>query len=82
MPYITAEDRQRLRTARSETVGELTYELTEVCTGYLEDRPQSFTWYAEVVAALEAAKLEFYRRVLAPYEDTKIDENGDVYNVD
>lgn len=31
------------------------------------------------IGALEAAKLEFYRRVVAPYEDKKIFDNGDVY---
>ena len=29
--------------------------------------------------ALESAKLEFYRRVVAPYEDEKMNLNGDVY---
>lgn len=29
--------------------------------------------------AIEAAKLEFYRRVVAPYEDQKLLDNGDVY---
>jgi hypothetical protein len=33
----------------------------------------------DVLGALEGAKLEFYRRIAAPYEDTKIQENGDVY---
>lgn len=32
-----------------------------------------------VLAALEAAKLEFYRRQVAPYEDKKIESNGDVF---
>jgi hypothetical protein len=39
--------------------------------------------YAEsinaVIGALECAKLEFYRRVAAPYEDHKQYVNGDVY---
>jgi hypothetical protein len=30
------------------------------------------------VGVLECCKLEFYRRVAAPYEDTKIQQNGDV----
>ena len=29
--------------------------------------------------ALRCAQMEFYRRVAAPYEDKKIQENGDVY---
>ena len=31
------------------------------------------------IGALECAKLELYRRVIAPYEDKKIKENGDVF---
>ncbi len=32
----------------------------------------------EIVGILECAKMEFYRRMTAPYEDKKIKENGDV----
>jgi len=35
---------------------------------------------ATVTGVLECAKLELYRRIAAPYEDTKIEENGDVYS--
>ena len=34
--------------------------------------------YAAFIGELEAAKLEIYRRQIAPYEDKKIKENGDV----
>ena len=30
------------------------------------------------IGILESCKLEFYRRMAAPYEDKKIEENGDV----
>lgn len=33
----------------------------------------------DALGALECCKLEFYRRVAAPYEDSKIISNGDVY---
>lgn len=33
---------------------------------------------SNALAAVECAKLEFYRRILAPYEDKKIGENGDI----
>jgi hypothetical protein len=33
----------------------------------------------DVVGALEGAKAEFQRIVVAPYEDKKMAENGDVY---
>lgn len=34
---------------------------------------------ADVLGTLECVKLEFYRRVVAPYEDKKCAENGDAY---
>lgn len=34
--------------------------------------------YQSFIGELEAAKLEIYRRQVAPYEDKKIEENGDV----
>lgn len=33
-----------------------------------------------MVGALECAKLELYRRIAIPYEEQKIQENGDVYD--
>lgn len=59
--------------------GELNYMLTKVCLSYLEHAPLSYQQYNDVVGALEACKLEFYRRAVAPYEDKKIQENGDVF---
>lgn len=35
-----------------------------------------------LVGCIGCAKAEFYRRVVAPYEDKNIEENGDVYEVD
>lgn len=34
--------------------------------------------YAAFIGELEAAKLEIYRRQVAPYEDIKITQHGDV----
>lgn len=34
--------------------------------------------YRNFIGELEAAKLEIYRRQIVPYEDKKIEENGDV----
>jgi hypothetical protein len=33
----------------------------------------------DVMGALTGANMEFYRRFVADYEDTKIRDNGDVY---
>lgn len=38
----------------------------------------SYEDYSNFIAELECAKLEIYRQQVAPYEDEKIKENGDV----
>lgn len=35
---------------------------------------------ADVLGTIECVKLEFYRRVVAPYEDQKCEQNGDAYH--
>ena len=44
----------------------------------IKDKGESYSNYAECIAALECAKIELYRRKIAPYEDKKIEENGDI----
>lgn len=38
----------------------------------------SYSLLNKLTGAVECCKLEFYRRVVAPYEDEKIQENGDI----
>lgn len=59
--------------------GELNYEITLKIKKYIEGHGLSYSTINDIIGALEGAKLEFYRRVAAPYEDKKIVENGDVY---
>jgi hypothetical protein len=61
------------------TPGELNYELTRAVDSYVVRRGLGYSAINDVVGALESAKLEFYRRVAAPYEDKKAKENSDVY---
>lgn len=85
MPYIKQVDRIRLDDEglgqSAAAAGELNYEFTKLIKKYLADNGLNYAKINDVVGALEGAKLEFYRRVVAPYEDQKIVENGDVYNV-
>lgn len=86
MPYILQSDRKRLDPTiqklaelinPEQRAGELNYIITKLLllnTG--EGRYKDFN---ELIGALESAKLEFYRRKVAPYEDTKIGQQGDVY---
>jgi hypothetical protein len=82
MPYIKQERRALLIPAADiapKTAGELNFQFTQLALAYLRVRGLSYQTINDIVGALEGAKLEFYRRVAAPYEDTKIKENGDVY---
>ena len=78
MPYIKQELREAIRAGgKAESPGELNYALTLLCLDYLGDAPK-YQSFNDVIGALECCKLELYRRRVAPYEDVKISENGDV----
>jgi hypothetical protein len=80
MPYIKHDARVRLaNTIAPADTGELNYILTGVVNEYFYRKGHHYKTINDILGALEGAKLEFYRRVVAPYEDTKIKENGDVY---
>lgn len=83
MPYIAEHLRESLEPLANRTTrhpGELNFQLTKVCLQYLKDRGGTdYQGINDIVGALECAKQEFYRRLAAPYEDTKIATNGDVY---
>lgn len=87
MPYITPENRPKftagldLLKAELRKSGYEAGELNYVISCLLYDAFAATPRYAEankLVGVMEAAKLEFYRRKVAPYEDSKIIENGDV----
>ena len=59
------------------TPGEFNYVVTKLAQMYMG--PKSYEALERVIGGLESVKLEFYRRAAAPYEDQKIEENGDVY---
>jgi hypothetical protein len=82
MPYIKQELRDHLSAwpgYQPSDAGELNYILTTIIKNYFRDRGGRYQQINDVLGALEGAKMEFYRRIVAPYEDTKIAENGDVY---
>ena len=81
MPYIKEEDRGLVEQKGARVAGELNYRFTCEIVQFLRDRPLSYALINDVLGALEGAKLEFVRRIVNPYEDKKIEENGDVYNV-
>jgi len=78
MPYIKEEDYERAE-REPENSGELNFCLTTIVQDYLKRVGKRYQNMNDIIGALEGCKIEFYRRVVAPYEDTKIKENGDVY---
>lgn len=80
MPYIHKQFRE---SASKHPIGsgELNFKITTIILDYLDKSGHNYSVMNEIVGALENAKTEFYRRVVAPYEDGKIIENGDVYLV-
>jgi len=82
MPYIKQLDREILTPvshAPASTSGELNFQITRLVQSYLGNSLGNYAAFNDAVGALECAKLELYRRMVAPYEDQKIQENGDVY---
>ena len=80
MPYIKQRDRLRIATdATPISAGDLNYMITALITEYLGRKELNYQKINECIGVLECAKLELYRRIAAPYEDQKIQENGDVY---
>lgn len=87
MPYIAAEDRPQYDKVLAELTeilkknppesidGHLNYVITKIIK---EVYPLRYYHINKAMGVLECVQQEFYRRVAAPYEDTKIEQNGDV----
>ena len=82
MPYVKPERRKPLfptSDSVAQTEGELNYQITVLLDKYMIEHGGSYDWMGDCTSACENAAAEFRRRVMAPYEDRKIAENGDVY---
>ena len=85
MPYISQDDRIDLFTnddgPEPEHAGELNCLFTSIIIKYIEQHGLRYSTLNDVIGALECCKLELYRRVIIPYEERKIAENGDIYPI-
>lgn len=81
MPYLATAAREVMDAGnRPINAGELNYAITKLLVAFANrEGGLSYGVLNETLGAVEAAKLEFYRRVVVPYEDAKKDLNGDVY---
>lgn len=87
MPYIKPDKRKKydkvlndlldiLKPLPPEEVdGELNYVVTKILK---EVYPLRYFHINKAIGVLECIKLEYYRRVASPYEDSKIRDSGDV----
>jgi len=87
MPYISKNDRPKFddiltvlknKLPEIKTEGELNYLITSILNVYLQQKGERYATYNDIIGVLECAKLEYYRRKVATYENIKIINNGDV----
>ena len=83
MPYIKEDKRTTILEHKIDphNAGELNFLITHIINCYFTYNENGFCYQSvnDAVGALECAKLELYRRLVAGYEDQKIEENGEVY---
>ena len=88
MPYIKVSDRRRIVDKTEDqilvdlnevkTAGEMQYVIAGMIKVFLRNKGLNYQNCNDVMGALAGAQQEFYRRTVAPYEDKKIIENGDI----
>ncbi len=84
MPYIKEADREDLRILadraadRVKSPGEMNYFISRFLHQALSPGYPHYKKFNAVIGVLECCKLELYRRLLVPYEDKKMEENGDI----
>jgi hypothetical protein len=82
MPYIKQERREdcnyvvdMMKAIKVKANGDLNYILFKFCKNDIEP---SYNNYKNFCGELRQCATEIERKILAPYEDQKIKENGDV----
>lgn len=86
MPYINPDRRPQIdptydmgeSVLPARNAGELNYQLTMLIASYVKMNGWSYQTFNDISGAMTEALAEFRRRVIVPYEDVKIKENGDL----
>jgi len=84
LPYIKSDDRKPIdKTVKKlsdqlSCAGDFNYAFTQLIHLHINKVGMRYQNLNDMIGMLECAKLELYRRVVSPYEDDKIRENGDV----
>ena len=89
MPYIKEEDRPPIDAAVDNLVkvlkakGEYNYAMTRLVHEFVKSKPRvCYDSLSEAHGLAQDVAAEFYRVVVAPYEDEKIKQNGAVSDLD
>lgn len=86
MPYIEPALRLKYMAIRQgfQALGNLPAgDANYILTQFIRTFPKSrYEELERIIGRLELVKLEYWRRVVVPYEDEKCRSNGDVYCVD
>lgn len=84
MPYIAKALRPVIDRIVGDSIhyikpdGTLNYFIHALFRRRIKNVTMSYAEARQWIGELESAKLELYRRYIAPYEDEKIKENGDL----
>ena len=88
MPYITDEEKKDLDRSiktlstllrKGDFRGRLNYSISSIFNNLIQGNGLSYRLINDFIGVLECVKLESYRRIATPYEDSKIVANGDIY---
>ena len=79
MPYIPPSEKRNVDQDNLITnAGQFNYALNQLVSIYIEQNNFNYQTANDIIGAMECAKMELYRRLIGPYEDKKILQNGDV----
>jgi len=86
MPYIKKKERAKLDYLVKEIAekiydeGALNYVISSLCFEVLQREKINYKTLNAIIGVLTCVLQEFYRRIVVPYENSKIEENGDIFN--
>lgn len=84
MPYIKPARKEVLEplvkhlAKNCHDAGDVTYVFYTFAKAVISTMGKNYKNLSGLIGCMDCAKTEFYRRIVAPYEDQKIEENGDV----
>ena len=84
MPYIKEEDREALQPLIDELThclvsrGDFNFAITKILHAYIKKEGRCYSTLNDAIGIAECVKQELYRKVVTPYEEEKISQNGDI----